>query len=146
MRRSLLIVTFAVLLAGCQGSATKNKPSLLGKWQGVAVENYHGSNLPDHIATACTYTFTNDKILIGERGKTNVEFTYTINSTKTPNEIDMITPDYEKDGKVLMKGIYKIDINTLLICQSLPENDRPTEFKPTKECKSQLLTFKRVIP
>jgi uncharacterized protein (TIGR03067 family) len=47
------------------------------------------------------------------------------------------------EGKT-QKGIYKLEGDTLIVCDSLPGEPRPTEFKSTKENGWELTRFKRL--
>lgn len=58
---------------------------------------------------------------------------------KTPKELNAIV------NKKLLKGIYNLEKDTLLICwPDVQEADRPTEFKTSPRLPVRLLTLKRV--
>jgi uncharacterized protein (TIGR03067 family) len=63
---------------------------------------------------------------------------FKVDTTRTPFEATDTLPD----GKVI-KGIYKLDDNTLTSCVAQPGKDRPTEFASKPGTGHTLRTFKR---
>jgi hypothetical protein len=64
-----------------------------------------------------------------------------VDVTRTPNE----TTDTLPDGKEI-KGIDKLDGDTLTSCVALPGKDRPTEFASKPGTGQTLRIFERVKP
>src|ERR1051326_1611407 len=67
----------------------------------------------------------------GAGGKTE-EATFKLDATKKPKHIDFMPLSEPGKGKT-MKGIYDIDGDTLKICGAGENEERPTEFRPTKK-------------
>ena len=106
----MIRLTLLAFLAGFPILAQdKNPDELTGTWVTNAIDSGEGPKL----TVAITYTFKDGK-LTSEQGKGPKEYTYKIDSTKDPKEIDMDT------GKEVRKGIYKIEKDTLTICQTRP--------------------------
>lgn len=69
---------------------------------------------------------------------------YTIDRTKSPAQIDMISKKGDgKDEKLF--GIYKVEGGSLIIClaESDKAEDRPKEFKTDKNGKTIMMTLTR---
>jgi uncharacterized protein (TIGR03067 family) len=61
-----------------------------------------------------------------QRDRSGKAFTFTVDSSKNPKQIDTLGPDGEH-----LKGIYELDGNTMKSSFSPPGRDRPTSFNTT---------------
>jgi uncharacterized protein (TIGR03067 family) len=77
------------------------------------------------------YTFELD----GRREK----IAFTIDATKDPKAIDRVGTL----SRIKRRGIYKLNDDTLTICSTIRDGERPTEFK-AKEDELTLVVWKRV--
>jgi uncharacterized protein (TIGR03067 family) len=70
------------------------------------------------------------------------EGTFTVDSSKSPKQMDITPTGGPNKGKTL-RTIYKIDGDTLTVCYQLGEGDRPTAFESKKDTKLFLAVYKR---
>ena len=149
MRLSLSIVilfAFGLLLnAEPAKKATEeadkgDKAQLQGTWQVVSLQ-LGGEKAPEEVAQALKYTFEGDKLAVrpAEPGS-NSEFTYQLDLTKTPKNIDMRVTKGRDKGKTLL-GIYLLRGDDLNIC--FAEKFRPTEFVSKAKSDTALVVLKR---
>jgi uncharacterized protein (TIGR03067 family) len=91
-----------------------------------------------------------DRTFKFESGETTITFadgevvkgSYKLDLTKTPPQIDLIAP--MKEGKdYVTYGIFKLEGDTLLICQAKQESERPREFSVAAGGTVRLMTFKK---
>ena len=94
-----------------------------GTWKVTAMNEGGKDVTADMLALVkLSFTFKGDELTIASAGDSK-KGTFKIDSTKTPNEIDL---KMEKD-KPADKGIYEINKDTLKIAIGIP--DRPADFK-----------------
>jgi uncharacterized protein (TIGR03067 family) len=74
-----------------------------------------------------------------ELGGRKEKIAFTIDATKDPKVIDRIGTL----SGIKRRGIYKLNDDTLTICSTIRDRDRPTEFK-AKEDELTLVVWKRV--
>jgi uncharacterized protein (TIGR03067 family) len=146
MQLRIALVPLVVLLIAAdakEDAIKKDKAALKGNWQVTALED-SDEKVPEEQTRKMSITISETMIVskqggAGEKSKGE----YAIDPTKTPKEIDIKLMDGAEKGKTI-KGIYKLDGDTLVICTSEPGDARPKEFKATKQPQSILLTFKRI--
>jgi uncharacterized protein (TIGR03067 family) len=87
--------------------------------------------------------FKEDGTFAWAHGVENLGKVARIDPSKNPKEIDYFFNEGQFKG-MTQKGIYKFDGDTYTDCCSDPGEDRPTEFKSTKENKWEIMVFKRI--
>src|SRR5262245_39667172 len=118
----------------------KDSPSIVGEW---AAEGATSRGRPDNPPPGTTWTFTADGksvLRIGAKEESR-EGTYKLDAKKDPAEID-ITPGIKKDGT--MQGIYKVEGDTLTVCFSFEEAERPKTFDAPAESRRIVIILKRI--
>jgi uncharacterized protein (TIGR03067 family) len=146
MKMSLLLVACALFLFAetlcANESNDKDDQGDMAKIQGVWIVvsgEKGGRKAPEDGLKGGKLTFAGSKFIWG-LGAKETEATFTLNATKTTNEIDLKA----EDGMNLL-GIYRLDGDDLNICVSA-EGNRPTEFATREGEKSALLILKRGKP
>jgi uncharacterized protein (TIGR03067 family) len=117
----------------------KDPPSIIGEW--LAESAIQGGK-PDPPPAGATVTFTKEGKFVVKEGKdTRHEVDFTHDPKKDPGEID-ISEDAAGKGTRTMKGIYKIEGDTLLICLTR-DGERPKTFESPAGSPNVLVTLKR---
>jgi uncharacterized protein (TIGR03067 family) len=107
----------------------QEKLRLQGAWELVSVEE-GGKQRPENEFKDGRYVFLKDKILEMTGQKLNFEIEYEIDPTSKPKRINEYFKVKTKDGKseeAMIRGIYELDGDTLVICTSGKE--RPAAFE-----------------
>jgi uncharacterized protein (TIGR03067 family) len=113
--------------------AGKEAARLKGTWKTVTGEIDGQPLSPPEKQT--NWVITGDKITWeGARGNAQTVWTFKVDPKKKPTEIELQT------GRQILKGIYELDGNTLLVCLG---KDRPSEFKTSAGSKHTLVVLKR---
>lgn len=143
MRTSLFaLLAFCLADQTPAGQEPKPKPdpeAILGSWSIVGLETAGKPESEKHYR-GNTFTFTKDKATLLERGYPPVEFTYTLDPTQTPRRIDLTAG---KGGAGMLKGIYKLEGDELVLCLSLG-GTRPTEFATKAGGDTETFTLRRI--
>jgi uncharacterized protein (TIGR03067 family) len=117
----------------------KDRAALQGTWK-VTESVSKGEKAP---LEDLFLIFRGDAILVREEGKTAENFSFLLNPTKKPKEIDLTIKVGAQKGR-LDRGIYKIDGDTLRICiQTDKDAPRPTEFASPKDSSLWLVVLQR---
>ena len=120
---------------------TKELKKMSGTFTVTAFERDGKKYTPDELKTykveqkMADWTFHSGEEAV--RGKDTVML------DKTPKAIDSIYTDGKQKGKVV-KGIYKIEGDSITYCWAEPGKERPTAFASKAEDGSTLMTLKRV--
>lgn len=136
-----------VLVAAVAVSAEDKKPAefdakaLLGSWKITEGSKAGEMVAADKIKDPAE--FTADKITL-KNPEATFEFSYKIDAKASPMTIDMeiLAPEGFKGAK--SKGIISLEGDTIkLAYNSMPEGDRPKDFKSTKENGMFAFTMKK---
>jgi uncharacterized protein (TIGR03067 family) len=105
----------------------KDRAALQGTWKVVASED-NGEKVPADDLKGLFLSFNGDAIAIKEGGKAEERFSFLLNPTKKPKEMDLTIQVGAKKGQT-DRAIYQFDGDYLRICiQSNKDNARPTDF------------------
>jgi uncharacterized protein (TIGR03067 family) len=139
MQASFLIGLALAVGAPALKDPKKDPPSVVGEWAPVSAV-IAGQATP--VPKGSQITFSRDrKCTIKDGMAASIDLTYTADAKKQPAEIDVSDAD-ARAGASVLKGIYKFDGDTLLICISLG-GDRPKTFESLPRSQTLLLTFHR---
>jgi len=146
MKRLSVIVLF--LMAGWLGAAEPGDKAvheelkkLEGTWEYIAQE-VGGKKSPDANFKGVTLTIKDDTYTIQVVGIVSDRGTIKVDPANTPKTIDKVSGKL-KDVKYF--GIYKLDGDTLYLCESIGEQPehRPKDFTTTKGTPEVLVTLRR---
>ena len=146
MKTRLLTIAAVGLLLAAAAPKEDDAKKELEKWQGtwtlVGAEE-KGEKLSDDKLkqTPVTLTIKDDKFTI-KIGDQSLEGTFKIDPAKKPKEYEAkaTTPD----GKVEeSKGIYEIEGDTLKVCFTSADKERPKEFKTAPGSETFIHTYKK---
>jgi uncharacterized protein (TIGR03067 family) len=138
MSAPALLISAIVLLVATDEPAQhvkKELDRLEGEWAIVSVEG-KGKKLSDDYINGWKLTIKGDQWTFMSR-KTEYKSTFRIDPAKDPKTIDLTGKrfDLAKGANVesLSPGIYKLEGDTLTVCRTNFESERPKEFKTTEE-------------
>jgi len=125
-----------IALNGAGGDPQTDLARIQGSWKGIKLE-VEGKSAPAELVDKGKYVFKGNKLTIFEGDKQVGEATFSLDSAKKPQTIDLTPTEGKAKGKT-MYGIYRIEGDTLTLCIG---EKRPTEFNGAG--KAGLLQFKR---
>jgi uncharacterized protein (TIGR03067 family) len=143
-RLKVLVLSVAVVFAFGAGQARadeKDKPTdekkILGTW---TIESFMegGKKADKELIKDAKVTITADGKIKLTRGEQEEEFTYTLDSTQKPKEINL-TNSKDKTAS----GIYKLEGDKLTVCFARQGGDRPLDFASEKGSAVVLQVLKR---
>jgi uncharacterized protein (TIGR03067 family) len=139
-----LLVGLALSLGAPAKDAPEKDKGIVGEWVGEKA-TAGGKDRPVPPG-GINFTFTADGKFIVREGKREKpdEGTYKVDAKKNPAEIDILPPA-EKAGRGVVKGIYKVDGDTLTLCfaRGKDDSERPTKFDSPEGSNVMLMTLKR---
>jgi uncharacterized protein (TIGR03067 family) len=135
-----VLLTLALAVAApTTKDAKKDAPSIVGEW---LAESAIESGKPDPPPPGTTWTFMADgKSIItigGAKGRD--ESSYTTDPKIDPPWLDVAA----SKGAAAMKGIYKVEGDTLTLCLIDGPGDRPTKFESPAGSVFAVFTLMRV--
>jgi uncharacterized protein (TIGR03067 family) len=112
--------------------------TLVGRWQ---VVSYRARGVDSEDTRGLVTTFTENKMITRNQHGVG-EVTYTIDPRKDPKEISTRSRGpFTDPDQTYMRGIYRLEGDTLTICIALPGEKRPATFDSKKHV---LVVYRRV--
>ena len=137
---ALFALIGVVVPAVADDKADADLKAMVGKWDIVKAE-LGGKDVTEHLKAM--------KFEIAEGGKYTAELgtekdvgTFTVDVAKAPKAMDIKAtggPDKDK----LIKAIYKLDGDAMVVCYELGGDKRPEKFESKADTKQLLTTYKR---
>jgi uncharacterized protein (TIGR03067 family) len=132
MVRTILATAFLALVALVVPAAwaedSKDASKLIGTWTVKSAEK-DGKTETAATTKGKQVKITRDTITCYDaEGKVEMSAEYTVDTSRTPWQIQMTCKEGEHKGKKL-KGIVKLEDDTLKVCHAKPDGDIPTSFK-----------------
>jgi uncharacterized protein (TIGR03067 family) len=139
MIRTLLLV-LCLLVAPKDDPNKKDQDALQGDW---ACDRFVVAGMPldDDNAQSMFRTHKGDSYTLYLFRKKLAGGTFKLDATKTPKQIDLIPEGKGKAGVV--RGIYKLEKDSLTVCYGAPGKDRPTAFESKMETGHTLTVWTR---
>jgi len=130
------------LLPAFAHPAEQAEKKLRGSWAATKAER-DGKAVDDLVGNRLVFTGNRFQIQ-SKDGKALYAGTFRVNPSAKPAAIDFEHTEGVFKGKT-WKGIYRLDANTLTICDNAPELNkaRPTAFEAKSKSGYVLITFKR---
>jgi len=142
---SIIVLAAAACFSVCV-AATHNMNAtdkLQGAWSCVSA-TVDGRVLPAETTTLLRLTLTANRYKTTKGDEVLFDSTYTINSSTSPKQINMVGTEGELTGKEA-QGIYALDGDVLRVCYRMPSLGRPDAFESPAGSKSYLVTWKRQV-
>ena len=146
MRRLLPLFCWLILgpllFPALAQSAEQAEKKLQGSWTATKAER-DGKAVDDVVGNRLVFTGNRFQIQ-SKDGNALYAGTFRVNPSAKPAAIDFEHTEGVFKGKT-WKGIYRLDANTLTICDNAPElnKGRPTAFEAKSKSGYVLITFKR---
>ena len=141
-------LTFAIpalagaLLVGAAADPKESGGRIQGTWT-IATMEIDGESAPPPKLTMVIRGDRASTAFPAGAGAPLVPMTITLDPSRAPKSIDFTYADGPRKGDVV-KGIYKLDGETVVICRAIRDEDpRPTEFATNADSGLILSTWKR---
>jgi uncharacterized protein (TIGR03067 family) len=136
MKRALLLLFVALILAAEDDATKRDREKLQGDWAAVSMVA-DGVKSADDEAQSLFRTVKGDGYTVFLFNKALTRYTFKLDATKQPKTLD-VTPAGASEAKPIL-GIYELDGDRWTICFAAPGKERPKEFTST-EGSGQVLT------
>jgi uncharacterized protein (TIGR03067 family) len=145
-RTTLVLGALALVLTVAVGAENlkdgKDGSQIVGTWKVTAVEKDGKAEASTDVKVK-EVKITRDTIACMDRAsKKEMECTYTLDTSSKPWRITMKCTEGEHKGKT-MKGIVRLEGDTLKVCHAKPDKDAPTSFRTSADQRCMTLTRER---
>jgi uncharacterized protein (TIGR03067 family) len=135
MARMIAVVAALALVAPAawadERSDSKGASKLIGTWKVTSAEK-NGKTETATTTKGKQVKIARDTITCFDTdGKAEMVASYTIDTSTTPWRIDLTCTEGEHKGKKL-KGIVRLEDDTLKVCYAKPDETAPTSFKTSE--------------
>lgn len=121
----MIALLLTIVAAAPLPKGADQKPDQLdGEWTLVSMVR-DGEALPEAQGKRYRLTVRDDKWMVEVGAATRVAFTLSLDSPPCPKSIDLTSPG----GASVLRGVYKLDGETLTTCLAGTGLDRPAGFK-----------------
>lgn len=146
MQAMLLVLAMALSAPALKEKA--NSGDIVGEWT-LESSSLGGKAVPVAMPDNLTYQFTADGkwIIKSADGKASASARdFTLNPKADPPTIDVPVPKAGVLATRTMLGIWKVDGDTLTICFTAGDGERPKNFAPADGARTIVMVLKRVKP
>jgi uncharacterized protein (TIGR03067 family) len=133
-----VVLPFAVVLLMAADDPAKDEDKLQGEWTMVSME-IRGTKHSEDDVKKYTLTIKGDRWTV-TNSRSSPVLTFKIDPSKEPKTLDLTIKVGNQDK--VSHGIYKLEGDTLTICRTEENGERPKEFKTTAE-SGALVVWKR---
>jgi len=130
-----LAVLVACGLAFAANPQGGDKAKLQGAWE-LSKMTFGGKDFPLPADAKMTLIFKEGKVVAKQSGKPDEERGYTVDDSKKPAVMTVAKTEKEPE----MKGIFKVDGDTLTFAMTKPGDPAPKDFN---DDKAMIITFKK---
>lgn len=142
MIRSAFLSAALVTLVACGGSETAPETATLyDSWQ-VSSLIASGAPMPDAVTSTMSTTLTEttyNAVVAGQSDKGTIR----VDASTTPPRIDIVGTEGPNAGS-LIKSIYKLDGDTLIISYDVTGEAYPTDFESKPGRTDMVVTYERM--
>jgi uncharacterized protein (TIGR03067 family) len=140
MRFVTALTCFVLLICVARADDKDPYKAIAGKWTVTRMEI--GGKVQDKSNdTSGEFDFGTDVVKFAATGTDAAEFKHELRPKSKPAEINLFANS--KYSKLVLRGIYKVDGDTLTVCVVPGNVDRPTRFESTKDGGEILFVLQR---
>jgi uncharacterized protein (TIGR03067 family) len=132
-------------LAAADPEVRKDEDRLQGTWKVTSIEN-DGKKADPKTFAGWKLVVAGNKMTALDGNDVVDDHTFTLAAAAKPPALDLVPLMGEKKAKTV-KGIYRLEGDTLTVCVSEPDaKERPKEFRSVEGTSHTLVVFQRAKP
>ena len=133
----------AALLAAepSKSEAKKTMRELEGVWTCESA-TINGRKLDEATVKSLKLTLKGEQYKTERGDEVLFDSTYSLDTKADPKRIEMVGTEGDLKGKPAL-GIYKLDRDRLIMCYTMPGQERPRDFKSEEKSEAYLLVWRR---